>query len=235
MFTCSNEIIFNLAWKHKAQRICRFLLHDLSNHLTGSLALSELYCEHPNADSLKDGIVSIRNNCYKERDLLMRLSQLNHASSHQITYIDLKAFLAELLPIVRSFLPPRTNLTIEAEQAHTRVIQFSPERLQRIFLQILFNSAEALQQVSDPEICIKCILKEELMVCEISDNGCGIPLDVIDKILEAPKSLKLSDETHLGMGLAMVQFYISAMQGKVEIASQENGGTTVLLYFRTLS
>jgi len=235
MFTCSNEIIFNLAWKHKAQRICRFLLHDLSNHLTGSLALSELYCEHPNADSLKDGMLSIRNNCYKERDLLMRLSQLNHASSQQITYIDLKSFLMELLPIVRAFLPPRTNLTIKADQECVRIIQFSPERLQRIFLQILFNSSEALQHIGDPELCIECKLKEELMVCEISDNGCGMPLDVIDKILEVPNTLKLRDESHLGLGLAMVQFYMSAMQGKVEIVSQENGGTTVSLYFKTLS
>ena len=115
-------------------------------------------------------MLSIRNNCYKERDLLMRLSQLNHANSHQITYIDLKVFLTELLPIVRSFLPPRTQLTIKAEQARTQIIQFSPERLQRIFLQILFNSAEALQQVNDPNICIDCTLKDELMVCEISDN-----------------------------------------------------------------
>lgn len=235
MFTCSSEIVFNLAWKHKAQRICRFLLHDLSNHLTGSLALSELYCEHPNADSLKDGMLSIRNNCYKERDLLMRLSQLNHASSHQITYIDLKVFLTELLPIVRSFLPPRTQLTIKAEQARTQIIQFSPERLQRIFLQILFNAAEALQQINDPSISIECTLKEELMVCEISDNGCGMPLEIIDKILEVPSTLKLNDESHLGLGLAMVQFYMSAAQGKVEIASQENGGTTVFLYFKTLS
>ena len=235
MFTCSNEIIFNLAWKHKAQRICRFLLHDLSNHLTGSLALSELYCEYPNADSLKEGMVSIRNNCYKERDLLMRLSQLNHTSSQQITYIDLKSFLTELLPIVRAFLPPRTNLTIKADPDCTRIIQFSPERLQRIFLQILFNSSEALQQVNDPEVCVECTLKDELMVCEISDNGCGIPLEIIDKILEVPKTLNMNDESHLGLGLAMVQFYMSVMQGKVEITSQENGGTTVLLYFKTLS
>ena len=235
MVTCSKEVLFNLAWKHKAQRICRFLLHDLSNHLTGSLALSELYCEHPNADSLKDGILSIRNNCYKERDLLMRLSQLNHASSLQITYIDLKAFLTGLLPVVHPFLPPRTNSVIKADQVYTHVIQFSPEYLQRIFLQILFNSAEALQQVNEPNICIECVLEGEFMVCKISDNGCGMPLDVIDKILETPSTLKLHDESHLGLGLPMVQFYMTAMQGKVEIVSQENGGTTVLLYFRTLT
>ncbi len=235
MFTCSNEIIFDLAWKHKVQRICRFLLHDLSNHLTGSLTLSELYCEHPSADSLKDGIVSIRNNCYKERDLLMRLSQLNHANSHQITYIDLKTFAMELLPIVRAFLPPRTNLTIKMDQEYMRVVQFSPEYLQRIFLQILFNSAEALQQVNNPNICIDCTLKDEFMVCEISDNGCGMSLEIIDKILETPNALNLNDESHLGLGLVMVQFYMSAVQGKVEVISQENGGTTVLLYFKTLS
>ncbi len=235
MFTCLDEVIFNLAWKHKLQRICRFLLHDLSNHLTGSLALSELYCEHPHAESLQEGMLSIRNNCYKERDLLMRLSQLNHSSSYQITYIELNSFLTELLPIIRCFLPPQTDLEVNADQTALRIIQFSPERLRRIFLQIFFNSAEALKQVTNPKVKVECIFKDELMICKITDNGCGMPSEVVDKVLEISKTLNSTDDIHLGLGLAMVQFYMVAMQGKVEIISKENGGTTVSLYFKTLS
>lgn len=235
MFNCSKEVIFNLAWEHKVQKICRFLLHDLSNHLTGSLTLSELYCEYPNADSLQEGILSIRNNCYKERDLLMHLSQLNHSNSQQITYIDLKSFLTELLPIIRCFLQPSTKLEIKAEPIHSYVIQFNPEYLKRIFLQILFNSAEALKQVADPTISIEYKEENEFILCQISDNGCGIPGEIIHKIVKIPTTVTSNDDSHLGLGLAMVQFYMSAMQGNVEIASQDNRGTTVSLYFKPLS
>ena len=146
MFSCSDEVLLELAWKHKLQQVSRYLVHDVSTYLTGSLALSELCCLGSSSD-LKEDIVTIRNNCYKERELLMRLSQLNHSKMNTLTYIDLKNFIDDLMPVFRCILPSHVDLSFEANNVSTRVIQFKPEFLHRIFIQFIFNAAEALKNV----------------------------------------------------------------------------------------
>ena len=234
MFNCSDEVFLELAWKHKLQQVCRFLLHDLSNYLTGSLALSELCCLDTTSGSTED-MISIRDNCYKERELIMRLSQLNHPKMNALTYIDLKSFLNDLIPIFRCILPSHVDLSFEANDISTRIIQFKPEFLHRIFIQLIFNSAEALKNVVEPKIKIIGTIEEEKLTCLIEDNGCGIPQQILQEIEQPMTSLQPKDDLHLGLGLYMVRYYLTIMNSAFTIKSEENKGTQVKIYFPSLA
>ena len=233
MFNCSNEVLLELAWKHKLQQVSRFLLHDLSNYLTGSLALSELCCLGTASGSRED-MVAIRNNCYKERELLMRLSQLSHPLMNISTYIDIKSFINDLIPVFRCILPSHVNLSFEANDVSTRIIQFKPEFLRRIFIQIIFNAAEALKNVVDPDVKIIGFLENEKLICLIEDNGCGISQQILQGIENPITSLQPKDDLHLGLGLYMVRYYLTIMNSSFTIKSEEDKGTQIKIYFPTL-
>lgn len=233
MFSCSDEVLLELAWKHKLQQVSRYLLHDLSNYLTGNLALSELCCLGTSSGSTED-MVAIRDNCYKERELLMRHSQLNHSKMNALTYVDIKSFISDLMPIFRCILPSHVDLSLEANDVSTRVIQFKPEFLHRIFIQLIFNAAEALKNVVEPKVKIIGRIENEKVICLIEDNGCGISQQVL-QTLEAPiTSLQPKDDLHLGVGLYMVCYYLTLMNSSFTIKSEENKGTQIKIYFPAL-
>ena len=234
MFSCSDEVLLELAWKHKLQQVSRYLLHDLSNYLTGSLALSELCCLGTATESTED-MITIRNNCYKERELLMRLSQLSHPKMNVLTYIDIKSFIDDLIPVFRCILPSHVDLSFEANNISTRVIQFKPEFLQRIFIQLIFNAAEALKNVVTPKVKITGMIENEKLICLMEDNGCGISQQILQGVEHPIASFQPKDDLHLGLGLYMVRYYLTIMNSSFTIKSEESKGTQIKIYFPALA
>ena len=64
----------------------------------------------------------------------------------------------------------------------------------------------------------------------VSDNGCGMTPDIIDKIFTPFFTTKEAGKG-TGLGLAMVRGFISDMDGKLDVESVVGQGTTMHLYF----
>jgi PAS domain S-box-containing protein len=100
-----------------------------------------------------------------------------------------------------------------------------PEELREVFLNILFNSIDALPQGGI--ITIKCYKSEGYVVVEIRDNGVGIPSSVLHRIFEpffTTKGLQRS-----GLGLSVSYGIIRRHRGEIEVESQEGGGSTFVI------
>lgn len=67
-------------------------------------------------------------------------------------------------------------------------------------------------------------------VLSISDTGCGISKEVLDKIFEPFYTTKRSGKG-TGLGLSVVQNVMEAVNGRIEIESQVGVGTTFILSF----
>ncbi len=117
-----------------------------------------------------------------------------------------------------------TNLE---KRMHTNI---DPEHFRQILWNILNNAADA---VSGKEgiIQIECRrAKKDYAEVIIKDNGAGIPQDVEDKIFDPFFSTKLKGT---GLGLTVVQQLLGTYGGLIEIESQPQHGTTVILRFKT--
>ncbi|MCS7230008.1 MAG: ATP-binding protein [Candidatus Kryptonium sp.] len=105
------------------------------------------------------------------------------------------------------------------------------KQIQQVILNILTNAVDAINDVG--QICIKSYLAEEggtnYVVVSISDTGCGIPKDELTKIFE-PFYTKKSDGT--GLGLAISKQVMNHHDGKIEVESEVNRGTTFYLKFK---
>ncbi len=235
MLNCSDELFLELVWKHKLQRVLRYLLHDLSNYLTGNLALSELYSEgSQGTDSLYEAIVIIRDNCYKEKDVFFEISKLIHPEVNTPDYVDVKCFLDNLKPIFRQILSPQVQFSLDTKKIVTRVIRFKPEYLRRIFIQLICNAEEAVRDIILPKVSIVCFVEDGNLVCQVQDNGCGFDPESLKNLnLDNPRIQEGYDE-HLGLGLYMVKTYLSLMDGSISIQSVENSETIVTLQFPIL-
>ncbi|GMB10960.1 MAG: HAMP domain-containing protein [Candidatus Improbicoccus devescovinae] len=99
-------------------------------------------------------------------------------------------------------------------------------RLRQVFVNIIDNSIKYTEE--NGEILVILAEKDNKIIIEITDNGCGVPKQCLSKIKQ--KFYK-ADVTHRGsgIGLAIANEIIIAHNGSLEINSVETQGTTVLI------
>ncbi|MDR0647666.1 MAG: HAMP domain-containing histidine kinase [Puniceicoccales bacterium] len=234
MLACSKKYLIQLAWVHKLNQINRYLLHDLSNHLTGVLTLSELYCEHPASESLPEGLNIIKKNALKSRDLLTLLAQLNHPQDITPTYVDLQCLLQNLQPIIQAILPSNAHFEIKyASNTPLPLLRGTPNIVQQIFLQLICNAGEAVQAAPKPSITLSIDPTDNAIQCALYDNGKGFPKDFEQPSFQ-PFYTSFSDPQHLGLGLFSIQEYLSMQGGHIQIEPCDVG-TCIRFSFSTLS
>ena len=68
-------------------------------------------------------------------------------------------------------------------------------------------------------VYIKIVEDEEVLRIEVKDNGCGIPIENMEKIYEQGFSTK---EEHRGHGMYIVKKIITDLDGKINL-SVDNG------------
>ena len=97
---------------------------------------------------------------------------------------------------------------------------------------ILNNAIDAMQNSIDKELTIKSFMQDDYIVIQISDSGCGIAEENFDKIFDINYSSKLDNNNGgYGIGLALTKAIIEKSNGKIEVSSIINKGTTFTLYF----
>ncbi len=189
------------------QKIIRCLLHDLSNCLTGNLALSELYCSKQQAVSVEEFAI-IRDNCYKEREILKQLSQLHHTEPGNITYIDLQAFVSDLQPLFERLLPAHAKFNLTRDKSLEVLIKFDPAFLQRIFLMTILLAIKAFENATKPALDIHIACEGDTVACQIKSN---VPLDLNTEDLVEIKDNHLLLSRIYG---PMMRFYLEKYNGR---------------------
>jgi two-component system, NtrC family, sensor kinase len=98
----------------------------------------------------------------------------------------------------------------------------------------LFNLIQNAQEVlpDGGRITVAADLKQDsrMVAITVSDNGPGIPQELLDKVRE-PFFSTHKEEGMRGLGLAIVQDIVKVHGGHFEIKSGDDGGTDVTLYF----
>lgn len=100
----------------------------------------------------------------------------------------------------------------------------SPSQLNQVFLNLLTNAVDAIEDTGD--IVIHTTEQDGAVEISISDNGCGIPTDVMGKIRNPFFTTKEVGQG-TGLGLSIVDRIVTQHGGELRIESEPGKGTTV--------
>jgi len=113
-----------------------------------------------------------------------------------------------------------------------------PTQLDQILLNLVLNARDALDKSGtiviqvkkgdlSGEFCNKCRvpLKGEFLILAVSDNGCGIPAENLDRIFEPFFTTKEVGQG-TGLGLSTVFGVVHQIHGHVQVTSQVGHGST---------
>jgi two-component system NtrC family sensor kinase len=140
----------------------------------------------------------------QETDVHALLVQVIEAISHQPIF--------QKVEIVRQFSPDLPN------------IQADPAQLQQVFINLLNNAAEAME---DGGIIILATqpLDVQWVEIQVSDTGCGIPEENLGKLFTPFYTTKMPGKG-TGLGLSIVYGIIKMHRGQITVQSQVGQGTT---------
>ncbi len=105
-------------------------------------------------------------------------------------------------------------------------------RLEQVFINFAMNARDALDDpaVKEKKIRIRSFFENGWVKVDFSDNGCGIPKEIQEKIFEPFFSTKGVGQG-TGLGLSISYGIIRDYQGQIQVNSLVGAGTTFTLLF----
>jgi two-component system NtrC family sensor kinase len=101
--------------------------------------------------------------------------------------------------------------------------------LQQVFLNIINNGIDAIGKDGEITISTKTNSRQSDIIVEITDNGPGIPKDVLQKIFDPFFTTKEVGKG-TGLGLSISYSIMEKLGGRIMVASEEGRGTTFTIY-----
>ncbi len=158
------------------------------------------------------------------KDFVRRDALPDPETRQQLHEVDLGQCVRELM----SFL--RFHRTIPTESVYVQLnapmarICGDPFKLQQVLVNLLANAAHAIRDRADGRIELLLEQSATTFRLSVSDNGCGIPQDVLPRIWEPFFSTKGALGT--GLGLDVVRNIVQAHGGQIDCSSIPDIGTT---------
>jgi two-component system nitrogen regulation sensor histidine kinase NtrY len=90
--------------------------------------------------------------------------------------------------------------------------------------EVLLNLLENARLAGASTVILSCVRRDGRVVIDVSDDGSGVPADVLPRLFEPHFSTRTSGS---GLGLAMSRQLVESWGGAIAIASTEGEGTRV--------
>ena len=200
--------------------------HEINNPLGAVMALTALTLEDlkeddPNRENLQE-VVRQSERC---RDIVKGLLQFSRHSKVNPELADLNTILHDTLSLVTKqaqFLNITVNINFDSQLPP---VMADKSELEEVFMNILINAAQAMQERGTITITTRHSAADNSVEVLISDTGCGVPPDKIDKLFHPFFTTKESGQG-TGLGLSIAYGIITSHHGSISVESEVGKGST---------
>lgn len=214
--------------EQRKDELVMYLAHDIRTPLTSVIGYLNLLEEEPNmpAEQRAKRVHIALEKAYRLEAMINEFFEITRYNSQQITLsketIDLYYMLVQLSDELSLVFAPRGN-TVALHLAEDLTVEADPEKLARVFSNILKNAASYSDRNS--EITISAEKTEQAVVIRFQNSGEDIPGEALaslfDKFYRADKS-RSSDTGGTGLGLAIAKEIVVLHGGTISAASKNH-------------
>lgn len=211
------------------------IAHEIRNPITAAKSLVQQMEEEP----------SDPDNVEYARVALGELQRVEKSISHLLKFArdeDVRMRSVRMVDVLDSALETfrdrhaRAGVEIVRQFDTPGQMLGDADKLRRIFINLVGNAIDAMEQAGTPSPTIEISMGENLAGTEvwvrIVDNGPGIDDEVTQKIFSP---FFTSKEGGTGLGLAITKKLVEAHNGTIELQSEPGSGTEFVVTFPKLS
>jgi two-component system, cell cycle sensor histidine kinase and response regulator CckA len=240
------QIELQLSQSQKMQAIGQLaggVAHDFNNLLTAIFfQLDVLAQRHPVGDPSYEGLNEIRSTSTRAADLVRKLLAFSRKQTVQRETLDLGELISESEVLLRRVLYEDVKLETEYGRnlPHVRADR---SQIETAVMNLAVNARDAVRAHGGGKVRIRLArlsqeeaiaagypnAKGEHALIEVSDDGPGIPPDVIDKIFDPFFTTKPVGEG-TGLGLATVYGIVKQSDGWIGVSSRPGQGAAFRIF-----
>lgn len=217
------------------QKLLSVLTHEIMNSiapissLAGTLSgrLQQIEAT-PETEDIRVGVDTIR----RRSDGLLKFAQ-TYRSLNNITRLNLtKVELAELFENIYQLFEPtliqkKIELDIILKDPALRY-EMDSSLIEQVLINLTLNAIEAVKDRPAPYISLSAQLLDERLQIRMTDNGRGIPADLVENIFVPFFTTR---KTGSGVGLTLGKKIMLLHGGNIFVESKEEAGSTFTLAF----
>lgn len=224
------------------QRLLNVMTHEIMNSVAPISSL---------ADTLKTRLSASREYVAPERlsayeDLLLGVETIKRRSEgllkfaetyrnlNKITTLNLKKVLVrDLFENLHHLMQPtlaQKNIELEIILKDPALeVEADNNLVEQVLINLIVNAIEAVKDIKEPKIFFSASQNQQKKVSiKVSDNGSGMPEELLDKIFIPFFSTK---KTGSGIGLSLCKQIMMLHKGSIQVQSAEGEGTAFILQF----
>ncbi len=204
-------------------RMAAGVAHEINNPLTGIVTFSHLMLKRTPPENVLDiedlnTIIDQAERCAK---IIKGLLGFSRKTASEKKMVNLNTLISNTLEMVKHqsrFLNIQIDLLLDTSIPD---VSIDPNQIQQVFLNLLINAADAMQQKGKITLATRLFENHEKkwVEFEITDTGPAIPEDLIGKIFEPFFTTKPAGKG-TGLGLAVSYGIIKKHEGTIFVKNK---------------
>lgn len=223
-------------------RLAGGVAHDFNNMLSVILGHAELArIKESVSPALAEHLEQIQKAAEHSADIVRQLLAFARKQTVSPRVFDLNETVSSMLKMLRRLIGEAIELVWVPEEALWPV-KMDPAQINQIMINLCVNARDSIagvgriaietgNKIFDASICTghEGFVPGEYVLLTVSDNGCGMDKETINKIFEPFFTTKgLGKGT--GLGLAMVYGIVKQNDGFIDVYSEPGQGTSFKIY-----
>ncbi len=202
------------------------IAHEINNPLGVMLGYTQLLLrESPQGTQIHDDLRTIEKHALACKTVVADLLKFSRSTVTQKVCVDVNESLREVISLLaHQFELDKITLETHLETGLPEIIA-DPDKLKQVFMNLFMNARQAIEGSGRIHVGSKSDADAKFIRISISDSGCGIAPELIDKIFDPFFTTKPVGEG-TGLGLSVSYGIIQDLNGRIEVESSAGAGST---------
>lgn len=202
------------------------LTHEIRNPLNSINLFAQILRNNSDASPQSvEFLERIQSEVDRIDNLLIKLLSVSRSQSRISTAVQLDALATEVLSSFQAQLAAQ-QISLQQEVLPVPPFSGDEEQLRQVFTNLISNALHAMPSGGELRLNVSrqsVAPGQDAIQIEISDNGCGIPLEHQTRVFDPFFS---TSQKGTGFGLSIVLHIVKSYNGKIALSSQPGAGTT---------
>ncbi|MBU4261950.1 MAG: response regulator [Proteobacteria bacterium] len=220
------------------------IAHDFNNILTAILGYAELVFEQlPAGSRLRMNQEQVLKAGGRAKELVRQILTFSRQRRQERIPVLIHLVVKEAIKLLRASIPSIIEIKDDIDPK-TGMVLIDPTQLHQIVMNLCTNAYHSMREsggVLGVRLDVRRFGKDDLKIMnfslvpgtyvrlEVSDTGCGMNKQILEKIFEPYFTTKKSREG-TGLGLSIVHGIVKSCEGDISVYSEPGKGTTFCVY-----
>ncbi|MCK6602308.1 MAG: PAS domain S-box protein [Bacteroidetes bacterium] len=220
--------------------------HDLNNVLTPIMMAVEILEKDHSPERIEKIVPAIEKSASRGKNILRQMLTFARGGDEEREIVTPSFLIREIEHLIGETFPRSISIQVKIEP-DLGLILSNPTQIHQVLMNLCVNSRDAMpnggklfiharNETVTPETASKILGASpgRYIVISVSDTGCGIPPDLIDKVFEPFFTTKETGKG-TGLGLSTVHSIIHSNNGFLTIKSKPSEGTEFNIFLPAVS